>query len=90
MGRARPQDGAGSARTRCDARDRAFPGGEDFGRFLQDYPGSYFRLGTAFSNAPEKRRLHDSRFDIDEAALQLGTELLAQLAVDTLYQLEDR
>jgi amidohydrolase len=65
-------------------------GGEDFGRFLQDYPGSYFRLGTAFSNAPEKRRLHDSRFDIDEAALQLGTELLAQLAVDTLYQLEDR
>src|SRR5215213_9682410 len=65
-------------------------GGEDFGRFLLDYPGAYFRLGTAFSNAPEKKRLHDSRFDIDEAALQPGTELLAQLAVDTLYQLEDR
>ena len=63
-------------------------GGEDFGRLLLDYPGAYFRLGTAFTNAPEKRRLHDSRFDIDEAALQLGTELLAQLAVDTLYQLE--
>jgi len=65
-------------------------GGEDFGRFLLDYPGAYFRLGTAFSNAPEKKRLHDSRFDIDEAALQLGTELFAQLAVDALYQLEDR
>jgi len=65
-------------------------GGEDFGRFLLDYPGAYFRLGTAFSNASEKRRLHDSRFDIDEAALQPGAELLAQLAVDTLYQLEDR
>jgi len=65
-------------------------GGEDFGRFLLDYPGAYFRLGTASSDAPEKKQLHDSRFDIDEAALQLGTELLAQLAVDTLYQLEDR
>ena len=63
-------------------------GGEDFGRFLLDYPGAYFRLGTASSDTPEKKRLHDSRFDIDEAALQLGTELLAQLAVDTLYQLE--
>jgi amidohydrolase len=65
-------------------------GGEDFGRFLLDYPGAYYRLGTAFSNPTEKRRLHDSRFDIDEAALQPGTELLAQLAVDALYQLEDR
>jgi amidohydrolase len=65
-------------------------GGEDFGRFLLDYPGAYFRLGTASPDAPEKRRLHDSRFDIDEAALGPGTELLAQLAADTLYQLEDR
>ena len=88
MGRARPQDGAGPAWARRNARDRAFPGGEDFGRFLLDYPGAYFRLGTASSDTPEKKRLHDSRFDIDEAALQLGTELLAQLAVDTLYQLE--
>ena len=65
-------------------------GGEDFGRFLLDYPGAYFRLGAASPGAPAKKRLHDSRFDIDEKALQLGTELLAQLAVDTLYQLEDR
>jgi len=65
-------------------------GGEDFGRFLLDYPGAYFRLGTASPNDPEKRRLHDSRFDIDEAALGQGTELFAQLAVDALYQLGDR
>ena len=65
-------------------------GGEDFGRFLLNYPGAYFRLGAASPGAPAKKRLHDSRFDIDEKALQLGTELLAQLAVDTLYQLEDR
>lgn len=65
-------------------------GGEDFGRFLLEYPGAYFRLGTALPDATEKKRLHDSRFDIDEAALGIGTELMAQLAVDALYQLEDR
>ena len=64
-------------------------GGEDFGRFLLEYPGAYFRLGTASPNTRDKRRLHDSRFDIDEAALGPGTELLAQLAIDTLYQLEN-
>jgi amidohydrolase len=64
-------------------------GGEDFGRFLLEYPGAYYRLGTALPNATEKKRLHDARFDIDEAALGIGTELMARLAVDALYQLED-
>jgi hypothetical protein len=31
-----------------------------------------------------------SRFDLDEAALQTGAELLARLAIDALYQLDDR
>lgn len=65
-------------------------GGEDFARFLLKYPGAYFRLGTGSPNGEEKRRLHDARFDIDEAALRIGTELMAQLAVDALYRLEDR
>ncbi len=61
-------------------------GGEDFGRFLLDYPGAYFRLGTASAADGEKRRLHDPSFDIDEAALPVGTELMAQLAVDSLCE----
>jgi amidohydrolase len=65
-------------------------GGEDFGRFLLEYPGAYFRLGTASPHTRDRKRLHDSRFDIDEAALGPGTELLAQLVADTLYQLDDR
>ncbi|HEX2741395.1 MAG TPA: M20 family metallopeptidase [Rubrobacter sp.] len=65
-------------------------GGEDFGRFLLEYPGAYFRLGTASSNSTERQRLHDSRFDIDERALHIGTELIARLAVDALCQLNDR
>ena len=65
-------------------------GGEDFSRFLLEYPGAYFRLGTASPNISDKRRLHDSRFDIDESALGPGTELFAQVAADTLFQLDDR
>lgn len=64
-------------------------GGEDFGRFLLEYPGAYFRLGTAHPNSEGCERLHDSHFDINEAALQIGTELMVQLAVDALYKLND-
>ncbi len=65
-------------------------GGEDFGRFLQRYPGAYFRLGTAEPRTGEKKRLHDARFDVDESALAPGTELMAQLAVDALEDLSRR
>ncbi len=64
-------------------------GGEDFGRFLREYPGAYCRLGTAGPDEAGKKRLHDPRFDIDEAALPIGAELMAQLAVDALYRLEE-
>ena len=63
-------------------------GGEDFSRFLLEYPGAYYWLGVASPDAEERKRLHDSRFDLDEVALKIGMELMAQVAVDTLYQLE--
>ena len=63
-------------------------GGEDFARFLLQYPGAYLRLGTGSPSGEEKRRLHDSRFDIDERALRIGTELMTQLAVDALYRMD--
>jgi metal-dependent amidase/aminoacylase/carboxypeptidase family protein len=47
-------------------------------------------LGTADPDAEERRRLHDSRFDLDEEALKIGMELIAQVAIDALYQLEDQ
>lgn len=64
-------------------------GGEDFARFLLKYPGAYYRIGTA-TPAEEHRRLHDSRFDLDETALKIGVELMAQIAIDALYQLGER
>jgi amidohydrolase len=65
-------------------------GGEDFSNFLLEYPGAYFHLGVASPDDEEKRQLHDPRFELDEAVLPIGTELMAQLAVDTLYQLADQ
>ena len=65
-------------------------GGEDFSRFLLEYPGAYFHLGVASPDDEEKKQLHDPRFGLDEAALPIGTELMAQLAVDALYRLADR
>ena len=65
-------------------------GGEDFSNFLLEYPGAYFHLGVASPDTEEKRQLHDPHFEIDEAALPIGTELMAQLAVDALYQLADQ
>lgn len=55
-------------------------GGEDFGRFLQQYKGTYYWLGTAIPSREVQKPLHDPQFDIDERALVYGTEMLAELA----------
>ncbi|WP_147803584.1 M20 metallopeptidase family protein [Alkalicoccus halolimnae] len=55
-------------------------GGEDFGRFLQQYKGVYYWLGTAIPSREVQKPLHDPKFDIDERALAYGTEMLAELA----------
>lgn len=61
--------------------------GEDFGRFLQKYPGTYFWLGTAIKERAVQSPLHDSTFDIDEAALVRGVNLMATTAVTALQEL---
>jgi len=56
-------------------------GGEDFSRFLQEAPGTFFFLGT---KNPAKGCIypnHSSRFKVDEEVLKLGTASLALLAM---------
>lgn len=64
-------------------------GGEDFSRFLQHVPGAYYWLGTEVTDG-EQKPLHDPQFKLDERALTVGMELLAQTAIDALYVLHDR
>jgi len=55
-------------------------GGEDFSEYLAHVPGCLFRLGVGRPNAPN-HYLHSPRFDPDEAALLIGSKLLARAAV---------
>ncbi|SES28411.1 M20 metallopeptidase family protein [Salisediminibacterium halotolerans] len=62
-------------------------GGEDFGKFLLEYPGVYFWLGTAIASRDVQKPLHDPEFDIDEKALAIGAEMMTQVAVNALMTL---
>ena len=53
-------------------------GAEDFAFFCQAAPGAMFRLGCAMEG--EKREIHNSRFDLDEACLPVGVAVLAEAA----------
>ena len=54
-------------------------GAEDFAFFLQDVPGTMFRLGVAGENgcAP----LHSGHFSLDERSLELGIKILSQTLI---------
>jgi len=57
-------------------------GGEDFSRFLQKAPGTFYFLGT---NNPSKGCVypnHSSRFKVDEDVLKTGAASLAMLAME--------
>jgi len=57
-------------------------GGEDFSRFLQKAPGTFYFLGT---KNPAKGCIypnHSSKFKIDEDVLKYGTASLAMLAFE--------
>ena len=66
---------------RVKIRDQLL-GGEDFSRFLQEAPGTFYFLGT---KNPAKGCIypnHSSRFTVDEDVLKLGTASLALLAME--------
>ena len=54
-------------------------GAEDFAFFLQDVPGTMFRLGVA--GAQGCAPLHSGHFSLDERCLELGIKILSQTIV---------
>ena len=62
-------------------------GAEDFAFFLQDVPGTMFRLGVAGNKgcAP----LHSGNFSLDERSLELGIKILSQTLVMASKTLQD-
>ncbi|MGJ9457701.1 M20 metallopeptidase family protein [Oceanobacillus sp. CF4.6] len=61
--------------------------GEDFGRFLQKYPGAFVWLGAQIEDKEIQAPLHDANFKLNERALPDGTKLLVQIAIDALNEL---
>lgn len=59
---------------------------EDFAYYLQQVPGCFFRLGVGNPEQGIISGVHSATFDIDEAALETGTGLLAWLAISLLHQ----
>ena len=62
-------------------------GAEDFAFFLQDVPGTMFRLGVAGDQgcAP----LHSGYFSLDERSLELGIKILSQTIVMSTKPTQD-
>lgn len=60
-------------------------GGDDFAYFLQRVPGALFLLGTNDQTERTAYPLHHRQFDIDEKALPVGAAVLAQTALNLLF-----
>ena len=71
----------GPANVRTDAR---MLGGEDFSLFLQKVPGCFAWVGSANAARGLDAPHHSPRFDIDEAALPIGADLLERVAREYL------
>ncbi len=53
-------------------------GGEDFGLFTQLVPGAFMRLGCANAARGIVHKGHSPRFDVDEAALPIGVDVMTE------------
>lgn len=54
---------------------------DDFGCYLEKTPGAYVQLGSR-TNAGTAHPLHSSYFNIDERVIEVGSLLLANIALD--------
>ena len=62
-------------------------GGEDFSRYLQIVPGAFFRLGICNPQKGTCISQHNTRFDVDDDALEIGMKVLALSAVEALKEM---
>jgi len=61
-------------------------GGEDFSEYLKLVPGAFFRLGTCDEEKKTCVPQHNSRFDVDDDALQIGMKIMGASALHFLTE----
>mmetsp|Transcript_2767 Transcript_2767/g.6167 ORF Transcript_2767/g.6167 Transcript_2767/m.6167 type:complete len:399 (+) Transcript_2767:653-1849(+) len=59
---------------------------EDFAYYAQQIPGCFYYLGVKKKDLNETCYLHTSTFDVDEAAIEVGSSLMVWLALEALRQ----
>jgi amidohydrolase len=65
-------------------------GGEDFSRFLKQYPGAFFWLGSAIEGREVQKPLHDPKFEFNEKALPIGVNMLVRVTMNALEKLQQK
>ena len=63
-------------------------GGEDFSYMTQQKPGAMLWLGVRNLACGITAGLHESRFDIDESALQVGVDVFVQFVLDHMHGIQ--
>lgn len=61
--------------------------GEDFSRFLLEYPGVYYWLGTSVGEG--QKPLHNPAFRLNEDAFEYGITAMVHMAADSLNKLAE-
>jgi metal-dependent amidase/aminoacylase/carboxypeptidase family protein len=59
-------------------------GGEDFAFYLEQVPGTMFRLGVGKASNTNSMDIHQSTFDIDEKAIGHGVRVFVHTALAAL------
>lgn len=59
---------------------------EDFAFYSQEIPACFYRLGTANKSKNIVSGVHTATFDVDEKALEVGSGLMAWLAINELSE----
>ena len=62
--------------------------GEDFSRFLAEYPGAFYWLGCAREGEEKAKPLHDPEFFFNEDALEIGINTMVDVTVSALDKLK--
>ncbi|TVQ00984.1 MAG: amidohydrolase [Balneolaceae bacterium] len=62
--------------------ERPMMAGEDFAFYQEEFPGSFFFLGSGSDEADSKWSWHHPRYNIDEQVFLTGSALLAALVFD--------
>ncbi len=68
----------------CEIVDLPSMGAEDFGGYMAHCPGAMLRLGSSLPGRTPSPPLHATDFDIDEAALPIGSSILLQSVLEAL------